>query len=319
MTLVTESLNVWAQERPRYEAYRSALEPAIRDALRLQRIPHQRVTARVKDTRSLATKLLRKGYTSYDQVTDKLGARVVVRVPTEVDRAVSAIVERFGGVVDDKRAALELQTFDYRSVHVQVSGMPGDPSFADLACEVQVRTVTEDAWSEMSHFLSYKSVSETPPLHRRSVAALAALFELADMRYEELATQMIQAPGYEAMALLAEIKATHSALGGGDSDEVLSREVIEALLPAYGDQSPGSVADEIESWVNENSGWLAERLRRADQPDASFFLGQPEVLLLAHLLRRGSMQLLPLWGGHFDVDELERLAEDLQSTVPGLG
>jgi putative GTP pyrophosphokinase len=55
-----------------------------------------------------------------------------------------------------------------------------------LVCEVQVRTVVQDAWAILQHHLVYKKESEVPKTIRRSLNALAAQFEIADDKYDGL-------------------------------------------------------------------------------------------------------------------------------------
>ena len=172
----------------------------------------------------------------------------------------------------------------------------------------------------MSHFLSYKGVRETPYLHGRSLAALAAVLELADMRYEEIFQEIIKDPNYEPLRVLSEVEGTFLSLGGGSYDRVLSQEVIETLFPAFPGLDADAISGKAVEWAESSRSWLPERLRqRRDNRVGSVFLNQPEILLVGHLLSSKSSVLLPLWSGAFDVDELERIAEDLSYAVPGLG
>lgn len=320
MTVVTEVLARWAAEEPRYELYAIAMRTEIPNALRVARVAYDRTSVRVKDSASLATKVIRKKYSRYEQVTDKLGARVVVRVPSDVDRAVAALHAEFGGTIEDKRLAPDVDRFAYRSVHLQVQGCRNTADFADLECEIQVRTVSEDAWATMEHFLNYKAVSETPYPHRRSLSALAAVLELADLRYEQLFQEMIGSPDYFAMSVLAEIEASFLTLGGEWFDRALSGAVIEAILPAYAGiaNDAKAIGTRIESWVQQNKDWFPERLDRlrADRT-SSVFVSQPELLLLLNLLSSGSSALAPLWSKMFDLGDLEDLASDFGYSIPG--
>ena len=316
MSLASDVLAQWERDEPRHREYGRIIATDVRMVLRDARVVAERVSPRIKDSDSIAKKVLRKGYGAYSQVTDKVGVRVVVRVPSDVDRAVSALHEHFGGEIDDKRIALNVETFAYRSVHIQVYGRCKDSDWEGLECELQVRTISEDAWATMAHFLAYKGVRDTPYLHRRALAALAALLELADLRYEDLFQEMIGDPSYKALRVLSEIEGTFLSLGGDSFDRVLSQDVIETLDPAF----PGLDADAISSkaveWAESSRSWLVERLRRRrDNREGSIFLDQPEILLLGQLLSSHSSVLLPLWSDAFDVDELERIAENLAYPV----
>jgi len=55
-----------------------------------------------------------------------------------------------------------------------------------LICEIQVRTVLQDAWATIAHHLSYKQESHVPPQLRRKLNALSASFETADDQFERI-------------------------------------------------------------------------------------------------------------------------------------
>lgn len=75
--------------------------------------------------------------------------------------------------------------------------------------EVQIRSIVQDAWSEVDHKLKYKK--QTPDHLSRRVAGLAALFEIADREFEtirDLSTKLEE----EAKDQTTEIDETSSPL-----------------------------------------------------------------------------------------------------------
>ena len=93
--------------------------------------------------------------------------------------------------VERKGADSSFQEFGYESTHLLIE-IPEDLRGAhpglDLAlCEIQVRTILQDAWAEVEHELVYKS--EFNPFDdpmRRKLAALNANLTLSDMIFQEL-------------------------------------------------------------------------------------------------------------------------------------
>ena len=80
------------------------------------------VEHRVKEERSLAGKLERKGdgYNTLEDITDILGCRVVCFMSDEIDQIGKKVEEKF--VIDwenssDKRALIKANTFGYLSLH----------------------------------------------------------------------------------------------------------------------------------------------------------------------------------------------------------
>ncbi len=55
-----------------------------------------------------------------------------------------------------------------------------------LQCEIQVRTVMQDAWSVLSHHLIYKREDETPDILKRRINALAGALDAADFAFQAI-------------------------------------------------------------------------------------------------------------------------------------
>jgi len=58
-----------------------------------------------------------------------------------------------------------------------------------LSCEVQVRTVLQDAWAIIDHHLVYKNEASVPKALRRKLNSLAGLFETADDQFQQIRHQ----------------------------------------------------------------------------------------------------------------------------------
>jgi len=307
----------WAVDAPKYQVYGAQLAVQLNALLRKEGVPAVRVTEpRVKDRTEILRKFLRKSYSSYDEITDKVGIRIVLRYVEDVDRVVAALRREFECAVEDKRDDADVNAFSYRSVHVQVRGLADTRS--DMECEVQVRTVCEDAWAEMSHAIGYKSDIPMPRDLERGLYALAALFEIADERYSRVAAEMTAETARHApTSILARIEGTFLTLGGDAFDRELSLDVIEALLPAFGAGSSGArIAEDVLGYAKDNQDWLSPILIDARANERrSVFLLQPEALVAGLLLSRRYPRLADLWGTIVDVEELQHLADDLNYSL----
>ena len=80
--------------------------------------------------------------------------------------------------------------FGYKGLHLDLKLdderkiLPEYVGFGDQQFEVQIRTIVQDAWSEVDHKLKYKK--EIPSDIKRRIYRLAALFELADQEFESI-------------------------------------------------------------------------------------------------------------------------------------
>ena len=146
------------------------------------------VEHRVKEERSLAGKLERKGdmYNTLDDITDILGCRVICFLSDEIDKIGKKVEENF--VVDwenssDKRALIKEDVFGYLSLHY-ICSLPFNQKWPKEICgkkfEIQIRTILQHAWSAIHHDIGYKSDFGVPREINRQFARLAGLLELAD-------------------------------------------------------------------------------------------------------------------------------------------
>lgn len=118
--------------------------------------------------------------------------RIVCLYVTDISRIEEAvrseceIIEKV-----DKRDGMGADRFGYGATHFIVrlgkgsSGARYD-DLRNLACEVQVRTVLQDAWAIIDHHLIYKHESDIPTPLQRKLNSLAGLFETADDQFEHV-------------------------------------------------------------------------------------------------------------------------------------
>lgn len=164
------------------------------------------VQTRPKALSSFADKIFRKRAGHKDPVnefTDLCGGRVIVHTPDEV-KAVSKFIEDhflidWENSVDVSQRHRPAE-FGYRSVHYIVSFKEGafpNPlvntrvakvlyRMENPRAEIQVRTLLEHAWADISHDLVYKAGFKVPAALERELAAVAALLENADNSFSRV-------------------------------------------------------------------------------------------------------------------------------------
>jgi len=182
-------------DRPVYERILNQLAERFRpwfDAIEL----HPSVKQRVKTFGSWFDKVLRKirHGTAPDQVQihDVLGLRIVCPFLEDVRRIEDLIHKHFTVLEEEKKGAPKsFKEFGYDSTHFLVA-LPADllegTNLTDPPpCEIQVRTILQDAWAEVEHELVYKSkfLPFDQPL-KRKMAALNANLTLSDIIFQEI-------------------------------------------------------------------------------------------------------------------------------------
>ena len=130
-------------------------------------------------------------------LTDMIGIRVICTFLEDISVVLEQLKEIFDiREIERKGADLNFKEFGYESIHVLIA-IPEDcvpvhiddnlPLPNDLVCEIQIRTILQDAWAEVEHELIYKS-EFTPfdmPL-RRKLASMNASLNLADIIFQEI-------------------------------------------------------------------------------------------------------------------------------------
>jgi len=182
-------------DRRLYELILQALESRFREWLETEGL-HAGIKVRVKSFQSWFDKLLRKmrhgAAADRVQIHDVLGMRLVCPFLEDL-RTIEDLIRRQFTVLEEERkgSSQNFKEFGYDSTHFLVA-LPAD-LVEDLAlspplpCEIQVRTILQDAWAEVEHELIYKSkfLPFDQPL-KRKMAALNANLTLSDIIFQEI-------------------------------------------------------------------------------------------------------------------------------------
>lgn len=179
-----------------------ALENLVRLLLSSEAIEGVKIIGRVKNKHECITKFdvkYRQGleksgldYVIKDEITDLVGLRVVCLYESQIS-SVSSVIKNHFYVVKEENKSIDLYEnlrFGYKGVHLDLSlsenrrALPEYKDFQDIRFELQIRSIVQDAWSEVDHRLKYKK--QIPDALKRRIIRLAALFELADQEFEEI-------------------------------------------------------------------------------------------------------------------------------------
>lgn len=258
------------------------------------------VSVRTKDVASLLKKIVTKRYDDpWSQLTDKVGARVVVQRASDVDvmcRALQTEPRLTVIAVEDKRPH-EPGQFDYSGIHLRTT-LVHNP---EHEVEIQIRTAAQDVWSDVSHTLLYKPVIEAPGEVHHAVLRLLALVEVIDEEVERVMSDVEARPDY-AVRLLHRIAETR-LLGfvATEHDIALSTELLEALLPTISpDELPGYAA-RLDEYLASRRPALEQMYADhgptsgvADEP-AYLMLSQPETLVFLERLTAAPESAVASW------------------------
>lgn len=203
-------------DRRRYQQFAEHLLSKITDVLRDRKIDIAYSSARAKTLASLEKKCQKQikdenGDLSYkysyfqNEIMDMAGIRIVTYLLEDVPVIQAVIQELFHIHESDSEDKLDLlgtNKVGYLSVHYIVelkseAITPDEYNYRGMKCEVQVRTVLEDAWAQVFHDRAYKN--ELPTMNSgkllRRTNLLAGGLELLDLQINEVVTAYDQYSG----------------------------------------------------------------------------------------------------------------------------
>lgn len=300
----------WRKERPRYEELGLLVADRIAAAVRHRGIWCQK-SSRTKEPHSLIKKLL-AGRHTYDSMPDKVGARCVVRYLDDL-----AVVEEIAKdlfdcfELDRKQNRLKADAVGYLSTHIQLRLRADDPRVVDyggLCVELQVRTLGQHLWSEMSHDTVYKNdeaLAEIPLSFRRRLNLMAGLIEVADQEFNRLDKEIPRSVVVDAYAAM---ERHYFKLATARPDIDLSLRIIALMVPLYGSVPATEIVRRLDAFFDDHEEVLKEVYAHANPEDASVLLYQPEALMLFELLEADPWAVRRQWSTQFPEPELERVA-----------
>ncbi|MBO4387610.1 MAG: (p)ppGpp synthetase, partial [Treponema sp.] len=185
---------------PVFNEVLSYIEAKLKTSIKIASIPTFKT--RIKSFSSYYKKILRQKpkeaaeSKSLVTLTDMIGIRVICAFLEDLDIVEQQLVTYFNvKEIERKGAQQSFREFGYESVHVLIA-IPEDclpkkelnpPLPEEVVCEIQIRTILQDAWAEVEHELIYKSEFNPfdKPL-RRKLASINASLTLADTIFQEI-------------------------------------------------------------------------------------------------------------------------------------
>lgn len=186
---------VYGRYLPAFKSVLSDMETELKDVLNLSFVPT--LKSRVKSFDSYYKKLLRVqpdtiGISDFPVISDNIGIRIICPFLEDLSVVEKRLLDNFIVLeVERKGADRTFREFGYESTHVLLE-LPERVKEkyelpAKLICEIQIRTILQDAWAEVEHELVYKS--EFSPFDlplKRKLASMNASLSLADIIFQEI-------------------------------------------------------------------------------------------------------------------------------------
>ncbi len=129
---------------------------------------------------------------SHIQITDMIGLRIICPFLEDLDTIEKLITANFDVCeIERKGADQSFKEFSYNSIHILVeppkNSFKNPGQYVSGVCEIQIRTILQEAWAEVEHELIYKadfSLLNEPA--KRKLASLNATLTLSDIIFQEI-------------------------------------------------------------------------------------------------------------------------------------
>ncbi|WP_422491183.1 GTP pyrophosphokinase [Endozoicomonas sp. ALE010] len=311
----------WTNESPMYDAWGDFVTSTICSKLEskgknLSSYLKQNPTHRVKDSISLLDKAFyraNKNYDNpYDDIEDKVGCRFVVLLVEQIKEITDIITNESSWNYKECRhfhseREKEPLLFTYQSVHYVVRTKseithnnvviaPNTP------CEIQIRTLLQHAYAELTHDAVYKAKTLVEPEVHRTVAKSMALIETTDDFFSDV----------------------NNKLTGSISENLNFQQELDELYLKYiglnsisAQKSSIVVLDEFDYIINEDlisklikfldkESYLSEVIRNGVNENP--FYSQSVIIFVYYLIKKKKNTLLHDWPLSHKI--LEKLAVD---------
>ena len=255
----------------------------------------------IKDNASIIEKAFYRGKGYKDplkEITDKVRLRVVVLLLEEI-KIIESIIEEctFWTADRDKdfeEERLEKPTvFEYQSIHYILRAKEdfeynGYNIPKGTPCELQIRTLLQHAYSELTHDTVYKTQKIVKPKIYRLVARSMAMIETTDNIFEEVSNVMNKEKKY-IDALLPTLNSEYEKIIASNYNEGIN----ETILEHYTEQIKNISEDDLKKFINDNRDMLNYQIK--NWYDSSLLFRQPIVLLMFYLVKKSRTKTRNLW------------------------
>lgn len=274
-----------------------------------------RAKHRIKDEESFVQKALRRGKGYKDpllEITDKVGTRIVLLQIGDVEKVVRFIKESDGTLWEIYEYSKDIEkirfdkpdTFGYQSAHFLVKPLKDtvDDKLRDyLNCEIQVRTILQHAWAEVSHDTTYKTHVEHMEILTRKMAAAMAFIEEADEKFKEIYEMVNTATDIYNDVKFKLIGAYQDIVNDFIPDRYDSA-LTELLFKLFSDEELKQFKEDMGDFMAKYQAYIPSSIEKNRKTKILF--SQPLILLACYAVNKYPTRVAQYWPYDYDSMEL---------------
>ena len=179
-----------------YKAYGDLIKLYINESLTSKKIPFTDIQFRIKTFNSFFSKIKRKEYfdNPFDKIEDLCGVRIICTFKDDLEEVANIVSQIFIATPpDDKEQDETSRLVGYRGIH-QIIQLKDDicnsntfyEKLKGLKAEIQIRTIAQHSWSEISHKLNYKDEDNVPTDFKHFLQDISGAIGVIDRFYNTL-------------------------------------------------------------------------------------------------------------------------------------
>lgn len=259
---------------------------------------------RLKDNNSIIEKAFYRGKNyenPIEDITDKVGTRFVVLLVSEI-KIIEDIIEKcncweYSKDKDFEKERDENPTFfNYQSVHYIIMNnksltVNNTLIKENTKCEVQIRTLLQHAYSELTHDTVYKpkqNVKPTP-IVQRLVARSMAMIETTDYIFKEVNDTMVKENNIKSNNLLPMMREEYTKIK--DPEENIK--IQDLIIESYADIIQKIDKDNFMEFIKHNQPIIVDQVTKKYKSELLF--RQPIILLIYYLIEKYPSKLKANW------------------------
>ncbi|MFP7754143.1 GTP pyrophosphokinase family protein [Thermodesulfobacteriota bacterium B35] len=317
----------YENDKPVLRAWGEFVSKEIQDHL-IKKLPAGKIletflkippTVRIKELDSLISKAFYRGKrydNPYEQITDKVGIRFVVLLLKDI-RIIQNIVEESCKWTFSKDRDFEEErrknplSFDYQSVHYIIKSkrmrLDGFEIPENVCCELQIRTLLQHAYSELTHDTIYKPATKASPDVIRAVSKSMALIETTDSIFDDVDNTLCKV-SEEYLSFFNKLVEEYSKIVISPPKYDFKANIF--IIETYSKFIEGNTIEEILTFLNHKK-FISEKIE--ERVSDAFLFKQPIILFLYKLAYTNKYEFKQYWP--FQLEHIQPIFLDLGISI----
>lgn len=196
---IAEAVAWYSSIRSTYERLTDKVSNLLEDRLANKNINYYTIQSRTKKIESFKEKIALFNEFDSNRICDLTGIRIIGYVESDSNKICKIIKNSFtieSENFEDHSSFLGVDRVGYQSKHFTArfkkerSVLSEFREFENMYFEIQVRTILQHAWAEISHDRNYKYRGKLPRGIHRRFNLLSGSLELIDYHFEQISNQI---------------------------------------------------------------------------------------------------------------------------------